>query len=45
MYQMKKTVYLALPLTHIKTDIEKDEIRRLISWFKETIAHSKLLCC
>lgn len=33
---MKKTVYLALPLTHVKTDSEKDEIRRLILWFKET---------
>jgi hypothetical protein len=30
-----KTVYLALPLTQIKTDAEKNEIRNLIRWFRD----------
>lgn len=31
-----KTVYLALPLMHVNKESERDEIRHLIRWFKET---------
>lgn len=40
---MKKTIYVAIPLTHVSTEEERNEIRTILNWIKTDFPETELL--